>query len=441
MTDNHFPGIPSLPPRPNFGGAASPTPKPSFPNIPTPTPQPQPRPEPQPAPAPQPGYRQPSVQTPTPEANTFFNAPTPAPETNTTKLSKLRRGKKASEKPTKQPKAYSGKRRNVLITRIVLASILGILVFNGVINLVPKTSVITSSDRDSIISQVRQNLNISTFPRTTGEGFALAFTTTYLNYNPTAASQRTATLETFANKEILDTISLRQATEEEIAKYGLKVGEPGSLSQTITQGPYVVDSLMFKGGTAALVTTMSQINNGGWVYMQIPLYFDEKTQKMSISGSPTFSPPVQVATVPEAERGREDIGDTDQEVVSKIAGDISSYLEAWVKSDSVSIERYLIKDSGKVTATLDAQEGLKNVVTYVGNSDLKVETKQRPETDDAESLADFRTRIAEVNLTTLDPSSGIVYTQKYRLLLKYVNEDWFVQDIKNVAYTIDRDSM
>lgn len=354
--------------------------------------------------------------------------------------------KKSSSRQNKKT-AFSGRRRNVIIARILVFGLAGALMIAGVLSFLPKSSGLTASDKPLIISAVRENLNFTDFPRTTGEGFASAFASAYLNYNPETIKERTELLTNFVDPDILPKIDTRPASAEEIATAntnnptsGTAVpAPPGTITtQTVTDGPYVVGTLMYKGGNAAMYTIMAEINNSNWIFMQIPMYYDKNTGGLSVSGSLTFSPPIVSTTVPEWENSVP-WQESDQEVENKISSDLSEYIKAWAASDQTNIDRFLVKKDGKILATRSAQQGLNSTVKVISVDKLNVESKPPlPDGATAEEQDNFNTRQANVTVTFLEPTSNMVYKQDYRLVLKYVNQDWFIQDINNTSTLVDR---
>jgi hypothetical protein len=361
----------------------------------------------------------------------------------------------AKKEQEKKPSAYAGKRKNVILARVVVFGIVGALMLGGIVSFLPKASGLTASDGPLILSKVRENLNVTDFPRTQGEGVALSFTKTYLTYDPATRTERNTALKAFAPDDVITKIDSRPATAKEIAQaqsetatvseddtesLELGSGEATSSVQNVTEGPYLVGSEMFKGGNAALITTMTKVNNSNWIYLEIPMYYDDKTGAMSVSGSLTFGSPVTSATVPARENSSN--WTNDREVEDAFKSDAANYLKAWTESDTAGLERYLVKDNGKVSATPEAQAGLGGTVKFVAMNSLAVESKEKPEAGaPASATADFQTREAEVTVTMLEPSSNLAYTVTYRLVLKYVNQDWFVEDIKNVSALLDRDQI
>lgn len=464
MNDKQFPGIPSLPQRPNLGGntpAQNPIANtPGVPRLPAQQPSTQ-IPQQPPVNNPLQGFgQQPNPSTPVqqnfgqqpqqqfnnPVQNFQNNQPTVTPRFDTeeennpaSRSVKLKRKKNSNSKKEVKATAYSGKRRNVMIARIAIFTILAVLVGNGVLNILPKSSNLTASDSSLIISQVRQNLNVSDFPRTKGEGVAQGFTNVYLNYNPATKVERFELLKKFGPEKVISAIDIRPANEQELAASGLTVSGTDMQTQKVTQGPYVVNSLMFKGGTAALVTTMSQINNKQWIFLQIPLYYNASNQDVSVSGPVTFGPPNGVTDIP-ANEGSESWNE-DRDVAAAVKEDLTTYMKAWTASDTTNIDRYLVKENGKIVSSLEAQEGLNSSLNFVSLNSISVEAKKKPEEETTASMLDYYTRKAEVKVTFIEPTSGIIYQQTYRLLLRYINEDWFVKDIQNVVVTLDRDAI
>lgn len=360
-----------------------------------------------------------------------------------------------SKDSTKPKTPYSGKRRNVIYARVAVFGLAGILMIAGVFSFLPKTSGLTASDKPLIISAVRENLNYTDFPRASGEGFAEAFTSVYLNYNPNDTKTRTALLTNFVDPNVMKNIDSRPATAEEVTtantntpsgatnsgqSTGVDIPAP-STTQTVTDGPYVVGSLMYKGGNAAMFTVMSEVNNSNWVFIQVPMYYNKDTGGLSVSGSITFAPPISSTSVPAWEGSGSSWDESDQEVKKLVESDIAEYAKAWTASDDTNIQRFLVKEDGKVTATRNATEGLESRVKFIGISNFEVQAKEPLKEDStAEDKADFYTRQASLTISFLEPSSNLVYSQQYRLVLEYVNQDWFVKDINNVSTLTDRDA-
>lgn len=465
-------GIPGLPVKPASVQPSAPVQTPVTPRFtqnppnlqPAPVQAPQPQQEYYTPPVQQQPYADPTAGNPQPN---FSNSPF-SPEEEEEEPSKGFRKKSQSTKTKKRDTSktsakksqYTGRRKNVIYARVGVFGLAAILMIAGAFSFLPKSSGLTASDKPLIISAVRENLNFTDFPRAAGEGFALAFSTTYLNFDPENDEPRYEALKAYVDPAVLTEIQPREATAEELALaketvpvvneeeeepsgVDMPVSALGTPSnkQVVTDGPYLVGSQMFKGGSAALFTVMSEVNNENWVYMQIPMYYSETTGGLSVSSSITFSPTIPSATVPSWEKSTT-WNTTDKEIASSIEADMGSYLQAWAASNDTDIQRFLVKEDGKITATKNAVEGLDGKLIYVGLDSLVVEGKE-PLTDESSSAerADFNTREADVTVNLIEPTSGLVYTQTYRVVLEYVNQDWFVQDINNISTQLDRDAI
>lgn len=407
-------------------------------------------------------YNQPSQTynpTSSSEAQDFFkNEPAVAAvEEEKVEYDKKGRPLKKKKPKEKKPSQFAGDRRKVLIARIVIFSILGILVCSGIGSFLPKTSGLTASDGPLIISKVRQNLGVTDFPSAAGQSMALGFSKTYLNYDPNNQDKRVKELKTYVAPNILEKIDLRPATEGEVSDAGKITagtdassaidennttgsGDSVNVKSTVTDGPYLVKSTMFKWGEAAVFTTKTQINGNTWIYMEVPMYYNVKNGSLSVSGSPTFINNISVAKVPEGQYSND--WTNDRAVASKVQADLANYMKAWAASDRPTLERLTIKKDGKNAATPAALDGLNGTVQLVRVSELIVESKPALTKDSTgEDKAAFNNRQAEITVQWLSPSTGLIYTQTYRMVLQYANDNWFVSDIENVSTLIDRDAL
>lgn len=395
--------------------------------------------------------------TSSPEANEFFNPK--AIEQKAEEPVKLdKKGKPVKSKKVKKVSQFAGDRRKVLIARITVFSILGILVFSGLASFLPKSSGLTASDGPLIISKVRQNLGVTDFPRTSGEGMALGFSKTYLNYDPDQREARSNELKNYATEGILSQIDIRPATGEELLAAASVTasnnaagatdenGQPITTNvtatgkQIVTDGPYLVKSTMIQYGEAAVFTTKTEINDSKWIYMEVPMFYDKNTGSLAVSGSPTFANDISVANVPENQYSYSWTGD--REIEGLVKDDLANYMKAWAASDTTTLDRLTIKKDGKNVATPAALGGLNGTVQLVRVGEFSVEQKKAL-TDDStsEERTNFNTRQAQMTVIWLEPSSGMVYSQTYRMVLQYANDDWFVSDIENVTTLIDREAL
>ena len=417
--------------------------------------------------APQQGFQsqpQASFQ-PTPNG---FSSPQPgqgqAPAERIVKVDKKGRPIKEKESkkkaPAKKTSSFAGDRKKVLWARVLVFGVTGMLVLAGVTSFLPKSSGLAPGDGPLILSKVREDLGVTDFPTRMGEGWALGFTEAYLNYDPEKREERFTKLAQYAPEGIIEEIDMRIATPEEIAQLGTDVdaapegeegtegteetGEdappvdsdtvvPGLGKQVVTDGPYLVRSVMISGGEDAIFTTKTQINDKSWIYMEVPVKYDAETRGMSISGSPTFVQPISPIEIPMNTYSTEQWTSVDDEVRDEVIDDLRNYMQAWAASDEAAIGRYTLKENGKDVATLEALTGLGGQVVYMSTGDLTVEGKSLPEDPSSADQKDFNTRQARMEVRWLEPTSGVTYVQTYELTIQYANDNWFVKDIKNIA--------
>ena len=379
-------------------------------------------------------------------------------------------GKAPKKEKTKS--AFTGDRRKVLFARIAVFGILGILIIAGLNSFLPKGSGLTVSDGPLIIQKVRENLGVTDFPTTAGEGVALGFSKSYLGFDPKNREARFNELLQYAPESVVANIDPRAATQAEIdavnnasggeettpdttdtetgtneegtvdpetgeegvpdgtQQDGVDVGNPSV--QVVTDGPYLVRSVMIQGGENAIFTTKTQVNGKTWIYMEIPMLYDATTGTLSVSGSPTFVKPLSTGTVPTEQYAPDWANDT--EIVDAITDDITNYMKAWANSDTATLERLTVKQDGKNVATTSALTGLDGSVRFVKSEELLVENKPALSAEStSDEKTDFYNRQARITVSWMEPSSGLIYEQTYNLTIQYVNDDWFVQDIQNVA--------
>lgn len=375
-------------------------------------------------------------------------------------------------KTPKQPKrnAYAGSRSKVLLARVAVFGILGILILAGLNSFLPKTSGLTASDGPLIIQEVRSHLGVTDFPTTAGEGMALGFSRTYLEYVPSERGERFQELLQYAPESVIEEIDPRLANENElnssatsgeeelspeeeqqqnveeeaaaesegntVAEEDLEANatEPGT--QKVTDGPYLVRRVMVSGGENALYTTRTEVNNSTWIYMEIPMFWDRATNTLSVSGSPTFVKPILPANVPQGQFEPEWTNNTT--IVAEVEDDIENYMRAWAASDTTVIERLTVRaPGGELLSTPEALSGLNGAFEFVRMSSLTVEDKPAlTDESTASEREDYNFRQARVVVSWLEPSSDLVYTQTYELTLQFTNNDWFVQDIQNVGTSL-----
>lgn len=334
---------------------------------------------------------------------------------------------KAKQRPPKKQGNYSGGRNKVLFLRIGVFAALGVLVLLGAKSILLPGSGPT---KDQVMSAAKEALGQTGFPQDAGVGFATAFTKTFLTMDPAQVAQRDAQLKNYAPEDVIQTIDLRYRTDQDTitaadgttsAPAPALEAAPGAnqASQSVTQGPYFVGAKNVDEKNS-VITTLSQLNNNQWVYLQIPITYDPTTLGLAVSATPTFLSPTLLAKV-NADAG-EPSWQSDTDVVQAFQSDLENYLLAWSASDSNLISRYITTD-----ATVATKTGLENTVKFSRLAELSVESVTE------ESLTP-NTRRAQADVIWIDPATNIVYTQSYRLVIeKQPDNRWYVKDITNLG--------
>jgi hypothetical protein len=359
-------------------------------------------------------------------------------KTPTESTAKSKKGKK----PTKRGN-FAGDRWKVVAVRAVIIIIAIVIGFNGIKNIVAPNSGPT---RAQVVGAAQQAVGYTKFPTVEGGGNAIGFTKTFLNYSSAtgAASARDTALLKYAPQNIVEEIdptfganssTSTSSTPDSSLTGGSAVNDSGNstagggsatndnsapvTTQTITDGPYLIDSKNIDD-THAVFTTLSQIDGKTWVYLQIPMLYDPTHNSLSVSGFPSFIPPTTVGKVPDSEVTP--AWSDDQSVDSSFQADLINYLTAWASSNHTVIPRYITKD-----ATLPAKAGLGGIVSYSKLTNLTVEDITASPTTDA------NTRRAQFTVIWNDAKDNVSYTQTYRLIIKYQGGRWYISDIENPA--------
>lgn len=320
---------------------------------------------------------------------------------------------------TKKRKPYDGERKNLLWTRLAIWSLIVFVAGLGVYSLIPKSSNLTTSDKAAILANIKSTTGITAFPDELGQATVLEFSKIYFNYSPSDTKTRASELAQYMSDTLLK-------------EYDIS----GETSVSVTGGPYITDSTMLSDADA-IYTVLLQLNNKAWYSYSIPVYYDSEANSIAISGSPTF---VNSSTTAEVPADQNTITwEEDEDLTNSMRDSIESYLTSWAASDETNISRYLTKSSDStITATETAQAGLNNTVSFGGVNSFSVQAKDEPE-GDVSSSNSYYYRYASVTVEWIDSATGASFTQQYLLLMQYMNNDWFVYDIQNMATSVERE--
>jgi hypothetical protein len=340
-------------------------------------------------------YRAPVAHTPAPTAPPRV----PEPAEPTSKRGKGKKDRSRPEKntsaktetPAKKGSPLAGGRWKIAAFRGFFFLLMGLLIAGGFKNVVAKDEPVSV---DTLTTQVAAALGQNGFPTEEAEAFAIRFANTYLSYSPDTRSARDAALATYAQEGV---------------GTGFRPAE--NASQSIVSGPFVSGDPELTSAEQGVITVTAQVNSGAWVYLSIPVYADNKTGGLAISGEPAFVAAPVTATPP----GETSLStDSDDELEASLSTDVLPlYFRNWAASDETSLKLLLDK-----TATQAATTGLHGMFTLDRLGDVSV------------PVTGGDKREIEATVQWNSPSVG-VYTQTYRLtIVKGSDGNWKIQDIK-----------
>lgn len=309
----------------------------------------------------------------------------------------------------------AGGRWKILLVRYSVFGVMAFIVVLGVVRLVTPIPV------GDIASQVQLSLGYNGFPIAKGQQMGARFTVAYLEYNIETRDQREKELTGFlAPNAVSDFIKVNS----EIPEY----------SQTVIDGPYLVgpadliDSKRVAFTYVALVANSltgtedaeGNIIQPKWVYLEVPMGADED-RNVAVVGAPAFVPAPE-----KADKIKELPFVVDEKSTEQARDTITDYLNAWAAStpETPVPSQYLRKNESSYAA----QVGLNGRVTVSGKPSFAIEAL---ETEPAEGETPKRNAVVVVTWKTTE---GVSYSQKYRLTLMYIDQYWYVLDIKGGIY-------
>lgn len=316
----------------------------------------------------------------------------------------VKKGKKGKDKSEKPPSQFFGDRKRVLISNIVagtlLVSILGVGA-NGIFN---KPYIPSPDDMSSLISE---ELNITSFDTEAAKPIVSSFAKEYFTHSP--EEDKSQKLEAYTTEavagEISTSFSLATGTKQNLS------GEPQILG---------IKSL---DDNNAVYTVGAKLGNK-WVYIDIPVFYNDTTKSYAISGVPTFAPPPTIAEIGAEVENPESDTEVDTAVTAETEENVRSFLKAWASSDSEALSRYITND-----ATRETRLGLQNTVYFSGMETYEVHFL--PEgTPDEENLRNA-TMIVTWGNSAKNPT--VKYNQNFKLkLYKQPDNRWYIADISAV---------
>lgn len=440
------PSTPRLPDTPSLPAAQS--------HSPAPVPAPPPAPAPTPAPVQeqhvQQGYQQPTPPAPgaAPERIQQEWGPAPVPsrpphampneeeyedfyddDDDYEKPSRSRAKTSASDKGTKSKSAKSknkrkgtkknkkdydpGQKTRANVIRWVTLGLLGVLCLLGVRSVVFPPQF---PGPDQVLNRVQEGLELTDFPADRAEAFVIGFTRAYLTVpSRGSSSEREAELSNYAPVSLVDSLGARS----------------GNVEQSIVDGPYI-SGTRYVTDEDAVFTVAAKMNNGYWIYLDVPVYYNHQTRAFAISGVPAAVAQPRLSSVPAIERTW--TADRDEDLTKQVSSDLERYFIAWSSPDD--------PDSLRIWTTASASPAAKapiQGVEFVSLSGVEVSTSDGATVDGRDSriaYATVRWRIVPpiTEDTDLDElPEPATYDMSYELIIALSGEEeaqWRVSNIR-----------
>ena len=315
--------------------------------------------------------------------------------------SKGKKSRKGKEKVEKEPGAFYGARKRVLITNIVGGTvILSILGFG--LNSIFNPPYIPSPD--DMTTLMKSELNITEFNKEAAKPIVASFVKEFFSEVP--EQDKTRKLMAYTTEEM----------SAEIVQ-SLTVNNGTKLSPN---GEPVIINAVSKNSNNANYTVGIKIDNK-WVYIDVPVFYDQKNKAYAISGVPSFVPPPTIAEIGSALEDPMDSTTMDTEVTTETSENIVSFLKAWSVSDAEALSRYITSD-----ATQNAKLGLQGTAFFDS-----IETYEVYYLPDG-TLDEEHNRVAKVAVIwkNSDKSPTVKYRQQFDIkLYKQPDNRWYIADI------------
>lgn len=318
--------------------------------------------------------------------------------------------KDTEEKPVSR---FSGGRKKVIvINSIVGASVLFAIGFglNAVFN---PPYIPTPNDMKSLVSE---QLNVTKFDKDGGRAFVSSFAKEYFTYTENSATDKSDRLSAYASEEV--TAALTSSIE-------VSTGA----TQSVSGEPYITNIKAINDNNA--IYNIGTKVGKTWVYMDVPVFYDERTLAYTISGVPSFTPPPSVAELGEAE---EDNFETDSALSTETEEIAVGFFKAWGNSDPNQISRFTVSEADAKTIG-----GLHKTAKFVELEDYAVEAKE-----DNDPTVTERKAKATVVWGNASSKATVKYAQTFDMKL-YQQPDgrWYVADISTATdeYNLIQESL
>lgn len=318
------------------------------------------------------------------------------------------------KKPVKKSKGdnnYAGGRRNIVIVRWTIIGLILVLAALGIKSVVAPPEFPSPAQ---ILGVVDENLGFTEFPRDDANTFVLAFSKLYLN-GPSDTNSNTARLEglsRYAPAIVVDQLQTSYSNTD----------------WNITDGPYV-NNVTYTDNSNALFNVAAQINNGPWVYIDIPVFYNVELDSFAVSGAPGMVSAPNLTEIP----GWPTEWTADTEILAITQQDIERFFQAWGEPGNYDLPAYSTED-----ASIVVQQGLANGAVFQSLSFVEVSTPLDEE-NPASSPREVRAEVvwgfpgtSRPNDQGVTEPSVVSYKSTYSLLIFPSRESdrWRVQDLK-----------
>lgn len=327
--------------------------------------------------------------------------PEPAPSPVKGKKGKSKQGSPKE----KTSGSFSGSRKNILILRIVVFTVIGIFLIAGV-----KTAFFPTPGPtpNQVVSTVKKGLGITAFPKEQGSGFIMGFSKVYLTIQANGGGERVKDLAPYMTTKVISEQRFSQDNNSQTSN-----------PQNVTSGPYI-SGVKSKDDNNAVYTVAAQVNNGPWLYIDIPVYYDDKNDAFTVSGTPAFVPaPAQGKLVGEPKPWLID----DKDVGVLFTENAKQFFPAWGSSNKEVMAPYITPD-----ATSTVKNGLSGNLIFKSLNSVSV--------SEPEEGKDPKKRKARVSIqweSALVP--GTTYAQTYDLNIQQVGDLWRIHSIEGGVTT------
>lgn len=346
----------------------------------------------------------------------------------------VRRGRKSKL----QPDAVVDARKKAKTVRMVTLTMIVLLLALAVFNVVVPRKQWSAAEIQSISKVANGDTG---FPLQEGAGVATQFMKAYLEAgtDETASNQM---LQTFYNGQTYADVAQEGGSE---TGNTTNMQGPSDVLTKIQSGPYVYEArpvsadgmsatyklgaLVYRQNTTdgqPILTADGKTVAYKWVFYQVDLIYDSKTEKFSVSKNS----PVRVAepgtnsasTAPEAELpgDGQEIDELQNDDMQKF---VTQFFTSWGASDDTALSVMIDKKQSKPSVT----RGLDGTVSMAGEPSFKVYGP--PSTDNY-----YRVLATVTWKETITDQSSYTQTSTYVLKLKKANGKFYVIDVQPYLY-------